>query len=59
MEDVIFSGTSNRPENFSEVTLLIDNKNKECQEYKNFDEILVSRKIERNKGSKYFLNEKR
>ena len=60
MEDVIFSGTSNRPEkNFSEVTLLIDNKNKECSEqYKNFDEILVSRKIERNKGSKYFLNEK-
>ena len=60
MEDVIFSGTSNRPEkNFSEVTLLIDNKNKECPEqYKNFDEILVSRKIERNKGSKYFLNEK-
>ena len=57
---MLFFGTSNRPEkNFSEVTLLIDNKNKECSEqYKNFDEILVSRKIERNKGSKYFLNEK-
>ena len=60
MEDVIFSGTSNRPEkNFSEVSLLIDNKNKDGPEqYRKLDEILVTRKIERNKGSKYFLNEK-
>ena len=30
MEDVIFSGTSNKPsKNISEVTLLLDNKNKE------------------------------
>ena len=60
MEDVIFSGTSNRPEkNFSEVSLLIDNKDKDGPEqYRKLDEILVTRKIERNKGSKYFLNEK-
>ncbi len=60
MEDVIFSGTSNRPEkNFSEVSLLIDNKDKDGPEqYHKLDEILVTRKIERNKGSKYFLNEK-
>ncbi len=60
MEDVIFSGTSNRPEkNFSEVSLLIDNKNKDGPEqYHKLDEILVTRKIERNKGSKYYLNEK-
>ena len=60
MEDVIFSGTSNRPEkNFSEVTLLIDNKDKSGPEqYNNLDEILITRKIERNKGSKYYLNEK-
>ncbi len=60
MEDVIFSGTSNRPEkNFSEVSLLIDNKDKSGPEqYNNFDEILITRKIERNKGSKYYLNEK-
>ncbi len=60
MEDVIFSGTSNRPEkNFSEVSLLIDNKDKDGPEqYHKLEEILVKRKIERNKGSKYFLNEK-
>ena len=60
MEDVIFSGTSNRPEkNFSEVSLSIDNKDKEGPEqYHKLDEILVTRKIERNKGSKYFLNGK-
>jgi len=60
MEDVIFSGTSNRPEkNFSEVSLLIDNKDKGGPEqYNKLDEILVTRKIERNKGSKYYLNEK-
>ena len=57
MEDVIFSGTSNRPEkNFSEVSLLIDNKDKDGPEqYHKLEEILVKRKIERNKGSKYFL----
>ena len=60
MEDVIFSGTSNRPEkNFSEVSLLIDNKDKDGPEqYHKLDEILITRKIERNKGSKYYLNEK-
>ena len=60
MEDVIFSGTSNRPEkNLSEVSLLIDNKDKDGPEqYHKLDEILVTRKIERNKGSKYYLNDK-
>ncbi|MAH89677.1 MAG: chromosome segregation protein SMC [Candidatus Pelagibacter sp.] len=60
MEDIIFAGTSNRPEkNFSEVSLLIDNKDKDGPEqYHKLDEILIRRKIERNKGSKYYLNEK-
>ncbi len=60
MEDVIFSGTSNRPEkNFSEVSLLIDNIDKVGPgQYNKLDEILITRKIERNKGSKYYLNEK-
>ncbi len=60
MEDVIFAGTSNRPEkNFSEVSLLIDNKDKDGPEqYHKLDEILITRKIERNKGSKYYLNGK-
>ncbi len=60
MEDVIFSGTSNRPEkNFSEVSLLIENKDKDGPEqYNKLDEIIITRKIERNKGSKYYLNDK-
>ena len=60
MEDIIFSGTSNRPEkNFSEVSIFIENKDKSGpSQYSNLDEILVKRKIERNKGSKYFINEK-
>ena len=60
MEDVIFSGTSNRPvKNFSEVSIFIENKDKSGpSQYSKLDEILVTRKIERDKGSKYFINEK-
>ena len=60
MEDVIFSGTSNRPEkNFSEVSIFLDNQNKSGQQqYSSMDEVLVSRKIERDKGSKYYINGK-
>ena len=60
MEDVIFSGTSNRPsKNISEVALLLDNQNKEgSNQYKEFDEISVKRKIEKDKGSKYYINDK-
>ena len=60
MEDVIFSGTSNRSsKNISEVSLILDNSNQEGPaQYKEFDEISVKRKIERDKGSKYFINDK-
>ena len=60
MEDVIFSGTSNRPsKNISEVSLLLDNSNKESlSQYKDFDEIGIKRKIEKDKGSKYYINDK-
>ena len=60
MEDVIFSGTSNRPpKNISEVSISIDNSGKEGQgQYVELDEIVVRRKIERDKGSKYFINDK-
>ena len=60
MEDVIFSGTSNRPsKNISEVALLLDNQNKEgSSQYNEFDEVSVRRKIEKDKGSKYYINEK-
>ena len=60
MEDVIFSGTSNRPsKNISEVALLMDNKDKEGPtQYKEFDEITIKRKIEKDKGSKFYINDK-
>ena len=60
MEDVIFSGTSNKTaKNISEVTITIDNSEKEGQgRYIELDEILIRRKIEREKGSKYLINEK-
>ncbi len=60
MEDVIFSGTSNRPsKNISEVSLLLDNQEKSGPiQYKEFDEILIKRKIEKDKGSKYYINDK-
>ena len=47
MEDVIFSGTSNRPsKNISEVTLLLENQDKDGpSQYKDFDEISIRRKI--------------
>ena len=60
MEDVIFSGTSNRPsKNISEVALLLENKSKEGPiQYNEFDEITIKRKIEKDKGSKYYINDK-
>ncbi len=60
MEDVIFSGTSNRPaKNISEVTLLIQNHDKNAPiQYNDLNEIIVKRRIERDKGSKYYINNK-
>jgi chromosome segregation protein len=60
MEDIIFSGTSNRPsKNISEVALFLDNKNKEGPaQFKEFDEIAIRRKIVKDKGSKYYINNK-
>ena len=56
MEDVIFSGTTSRPsKNLSEVTLKLENDNRLSQ-FKDMPEIEVRRKIEKDKGSKYFLN---
>ena len=60
MEDVIFSGTSNKPpKNISEVIIHIDNLDKDSSlQFKDLDEIIVRRRIERDKGSKYFINDK-
>ncbi len=60
MEDVIFSGTSNRPaKNISEVSVLVENSDKDFSvKYNDLDQILISRRIEKDKGSKYYLNNK-
>ena len=60
MEDVIFSGTSNRAsKNISEVSLLLDNRERSGpSQFKEFDEITIKRKIEKDKGSKYYINDK-
>ena len=49
MEDVIFSGTSNRPsKNISEVILLLDNQEKNGPaQYKEFDEISIKEKLKK------------
>jgi len=60
MNDVIFSGTKGRPSrNSAEVILTIENNNEKLlQTYTNIDEIEVSRKIEKDEGSTYRINNK-
>jgi chromosome segregation protein len=60
MEDVIFSGTSNRPsKNIAEVSIQIENTDKDASmQFNELDEITVSRRIQVDKGSKYFINQK-
>ncbi len=60
MDDVIFSGSNERPaRNFAEVTIKLDNTEKKAPaNFNQFDEIEISRKIERDKGSTYRVNSK-
>ncbi len=60
MEDVIFSGTSNKPsKNIAEVCVTVENKNNEGPiQFRELDEINIRRKIEKDKGSKFYINEK-
>ena len=60
MEDVIFSGTSNKPsKNIAEVIINITNESKDGPiQYKNLENIEIKRKIEKDKGSKFYINEK-
>ena len=60
MEDVIFSGTSNRPsKNIAEVKISLTNESKNGpQQYNELDEIEIRRKIEKDKGSKFYVNNK-
>ena len=60
MEDVIFSGTSNKAsKNIAEVSVTVANQNNEGPiQFKELDEINVRRKIEKDKGSKFYINNK-
>ncbi|MDG2416887.1 MAG: AAA family ATPase [Pelagibacterales bacterium] len=60
MEDVIFSGTSDRPaRNNAEVTIFLDNKDRNAPaEFNNDEEIQIRRKIEIERGSEYRINGK-
>ena len=60
MEDVIFSGTANKPsKNIAEVTLTLDNSDKEGPlQFKELDVVNVKRRIQKDKGSRYFVNDK-
>ncbi len=60
MEDVIFSGTSNKAsKNIAEVLVTVQNeKNEGPIQYRELGEINVRRKIEKDKGSKFYINDK-
>jgi chromosome segregation protein len=60
MEDVIFSGTANKTsKNIAEVSLTLDNSEKNGPlQFKELDTIVVKRRIQKDKGSRYFINDK-
>jgi len=60
MEDVIFSGTSNKPsKNIAEVLVTVENLNNEGPvQFRELNEVNVRRKIEKDKGSKFYINDK-
>ena len=60
MEDVIFNGTSNKAsKNIAEVSITLDNGSHEGpMQYKELDQIEIRRKIEKDKGSKFYINDK-
>ena len=60
MEDVIFSGTSNKAsKNIAEVLVIVKNENNDGPiQYRELGEVSVRRKIEKDKGSKFYINDK-
>ena len=60
MDDVIFNGTAIRPQNdLAEIEVTINNKNKKASDiFNDCETIEVKRKIERDKGSTYYINNK-
>ena len=61
MEDVIFAGTANKSsKNIAEVCITLDNSNKDGPlEFKEIETINVKRKIIKDKGSRYYINDKK
>ena len=60
MDDIIFSGTEQRPaRNLAEITLQVDNALRRAPaEFNDVDELEITRKIERGKGSTFYVNAK-
>ena len=60
MEDVIFSGTSNKAsKNIAEVSISVANENNEGPlQYREIKDITVRTKMEKDKGSKFYINDK-
>ena len=60
MEDVIFSGTANKTsKNIAEVSLTLDNSDKDGPiQFRELDIINVTRRITKDKGSRYIINGK-
>jgi chromosome segregation protein len=60
MEDIIFAGTANKSsKNIAEVSLTLDNSEKNGpSQFNDLDTINVKRRIVKDKGSRYFINEK-
>ena len=58
MDDIIFSGTANRPaRNIAEVGLVLDNTDRTAPaQFNDYDDLEVTRRIEREKGSIYKVN---
>ena len=60
MDDIIFAGTEQRPaRNLAEITLKLDNSQRHAPaEFNDVDDLEITRKIERGKGSSYYVNAK-
>ena len=60
LDDIIFAGTDNRPaRNFAEISLQLDNQDRKAPaEYNNFDDLEITRRVERGKGTQFQINGK-
>ena len=60
LDEIIFAGTDNRPSrNLAEITLFLDNQMKKAPaEYNQFDDLEITRRVERGKGSSFQINGK-